>query len=120
MMIEAAGLNPVFEKKRAEFYRRSNERIEKIFNHINPNGILNSYDNKTATLLCNGTLYNVIVEWLQEGAAGNVLDYSLPIIIYNLNAFNLPHQKSELDEYTADMISDMEQFDSSIFKEVSR
>jgi hypothetical protein len=104
--------------KRAEFYRKSNERIERIFNFINPKGLLEDYDNKTAAIICNGTLYNVIVEWLQDGASGNVLDYSLPIIIYNLNAFNLTYQKSDLNEYTNKIVLDMERIDSSIFKEV--
>lgn len=118
-MIEAAGLNPIFEKKRAEFYKRSNERIEKIFNYINSDGLLGDYDNKTAAILCNGTLYNVIVDWLQEGASGRVLDYSLPIITFNLNAFKIEYQRNELNEYIDKMLSDLEAFDTSIFKEVT-
>jgi hypothetical protein len=119
MMIEAAGLNPKFEKKRAEFYGSSNDRVEKIFLYLNSEWQLADYDSKIAALLCNGTIYSVITEWLQNGAQGNVMDYVIPIVTYNLNAFNIKYQREDLDRYIDKMIRDMEKMDFTIFKEVT-
>lgn len=118
MMIEAAGLNPKFEAKRAEFYKKSTERISTLFDHIHMKGTNYQYDSKIAALICNGTLYSVITEWLQEGASGQVLDYAYPIIIYNLNAYKIEFTDDELSEYVDRVLLDLQNFDSQIFKEV--
>lgn len=118
MMVEAVASNPAFEKKRAELYKRSNQRIEAIFNQLHSLGQLLEYDSKTYAIICNGTMYNVIVDLLQGGIEGKITDYAYPITIYNLNAFQLSYDKSIVSGYIEKMISDMELFDTSIWGRV--
>lgn len=108
MIIEAVGLNQTFEQKRAEIFRKSHERIEKIFVDMNSGGTLKTYDPWVATLLCNGTLYSVIDDWLQGEGKTNLVDYAYPIIVFNLNAFKIQYEKSDVENYISEMIADME------------
>lgn len=117
MLIEAVGLNTVFEQKRAELYRRSNQRITEVFDRIHSGGQLLEYDSKTFAVICNGTMYNVIIEWLQEGVQGNITDYIYPVVIYNLNAFCLEYDKEEVITYIRTMTAQMEDFINRYEKE---
>lgn len=108
MIVEAAGLNPEFELKREEIYKKSHERIVKRFIKMNSNGFLKSVDPWTATLLCNGTLYSVINDWLQGDGKTNLIDYAYPIIIFNLNAFKITYDETEVQGYINEMIIEME------------
>lgn len=108
LMVEAAGLNPVFEAKRAEIFRRSNERIEKIFETMKSNGFSAPYNTRTCALLCNGTLYHVINDWLLRDSNRMLTGYAYPIVIYNLNAFQLDYQKLQVIQYIDEMMMDME------------
>lgn len=110
MMIEAAGLNPLFEKKRAEIFRKSNDRIERIFEKLKSQGFKTSYDAKTCALICNGTLYYVITDWLQGNCQNQLIDYAYPIITYNLNAFKLEYQEDQVIQYINEMMAEMEKY----------
>lgn len=107
LMIEAAGFNPVFESKRFEILKRSNEKIEKIFSGLKKMGLLSIADAKTCAVLCNGTMYSVIANWLQENNDKKLTDYILPIVIFNLNAFQIEYNPNDLINYINEMLNDM-------------
>jgi Transcriptional regulator len=109
MIVEAVGLNPEFEVKREEIYRQSHERIVKRFIKMNSSGYIKNIDPWIATLLCNGTLYSVINDWLQGDGKTNLVEYAYPIILFNLNAFKIPYDESEVQGYINDMIIKMEE-----------
>lgn len=108
LMIEAAGFNPVFENKRCEILKRSDERIEKIFSGLKKMGLLSIADAKTCAILCNGTMYSIITNWLQEDDNQKLTNYILPIVIFNLNAFQIEYNQNDLVNYINEMLSDME------------
>lgn len=108
MIVEAAGLNPLFELKRAEIFRKSNERIVKRFIKMHDKGSIES-DPWVATLLCNGTLYSVINEWLQSDDRKNLVDYAYPIVTFNLNAFKFPYKEADVKASIDEMILQMEE-----------
>lgn len=108
MFVEAAGLNPVFEEKRSQLIMKSNERIDQVFSNLNKSGQLNLSDTKLAALLCNGTMYSVIVDWLQRNDETLLLDYAYEIICYNLNALNIDHEEIKVREYIRKTVIDME------------
>lgn len=108
LMIESAGFNPVFESKRCEILKRSDERIEKIFSGLKKMGLLSIADAKTCAILCNGTMYSIITNWLQESNDKKLTDYILPIVMFNLNAFQIQYNQNDLVNYINEMLDDME------------
>lgn len=114
LMVEAAGFNPVFELKRAEIINKSHKRIVRCFINMNNSGELINSDPWVATLLCNGTLYSVIDNWLQGDGKTNLLDYAYSIITFNLNAFKIDYKESEVRTYIGEMISEMDKHYNSL------
>ena len=114
MIIEAVGHNPTFELKRAEIFRKSHERIVKRFVKMNSKGSLKTIDPWIATLLCNGTLYSVIDDWLQGEGKTNLVDYAYPIITFNLNAFKISYEELDVQTYISEMIIEMEKHYSDL------
>ena len=110
MMIEATGLNPLFEKKHAEIFDKSNLRIEHIFEILKAHGFPAAYDAKTCALICNGTLYYVINDWLHRDSSKKLTDYAFPIVTYNLNAFKLEYREEQVHVYIDEMMTEMEKF----------
>lgn len=108
LMIEGIGNNPRFEKKRLEIFRNSNERIERVFKGLSSQRLLDISDLKIATLLCNGTMYHVIMDWLQGERTVKLTDYSYQIITFNLNAFKINYQNSDVKLYINDMLEELE------------
>lgn len=108
MMIEAAGMNPKFLEKRAGIFKKSDERIERIFSSLEEIGFKSPYDPKTGALICNGTLYYIIIDWLHGDCRNKLTDYAKPITIYNLNAFRLDHDEGDVAGYIEEMLYEME------------
>lgn len=110
MLIEAPGFDPLFEKKRAHTFHKSNERVEHIFKNLCKHGHVHIQDTKTAALLCNGSLYSVVMEWLQQNRTQPLTEYAYPIIIFNLNAFQLKYVEEMVQTYITETISDIDTF----------
>lgn len=108
MIVEAAGLNPAYEIKRNEIFNKSHERIVKNFVNMNSNGKLKTADPWIATLLCNGTLYSVITNWLYSDGKTNLVDNAFQIITFNLNAFKIPYEEADVQKYIDEIIAEME------------
>lgn len=108
LIVEAAGFNQVFDQKRSEIFAKSNARIEQIFITITAKGALKSTDPRLAAIICNGTMYSVIIDWLQGNGTNHLLAYVKPVIVYNLNALGIPYDEGKVDFYIQEMISEME------------
>lgn len=107
LMVEAVGFNPKFEKKRQDILNNSNERIEQIFKLLQRD--LNIDNPKLYAIMCNGTMYSIIMDWLQGSSSEKLTDYLFQIVTYNLNAFRLEYSISEVEGYISGMISEMEE-----------
>ncbi len=108
LIIEGIGKNQTFLKKREEIFENSNDRIEKIFTELCQNGLLDIPDVKTGTLLCNGSMYSVIIDCLQHERASKLTDYSYQIITFNLNAFKLDYHTYDVKLYISEMIEELD------------
>lgn len=107
-MVETAGMVPSFETKRSELFKQSNHRVELIFENLIKNKKLEYSNPRTAALLCNGTMYSIIMDWLLGIDKKKLTDYALPIINYNLNAFKIKYSEPEVKEYIKETIMDMD------------
>jgi len=108
MIIEAVGFDAAFAEKRNEIFNQSYERIVKTFIGMKKSGTITNYDPWVATLLCSGTLYSIVDEWLQSELKTNLVDYAFPVIVFNLNAFGINYNDTEVKQYISEMLSDIE------------
>lgn len=107
MMVEAAGLHPRFEQKRAEIINQSNERIVTLFTRMKQHGKLSTADARIAALLCNGTQYSIVMDWLQRETTESLTDFAFPIITYNLNAFKIPYADLDVNQYITETLTEV-------------
>ncbi len=99
MMVEAVGLNPVFEKKRTEATRMfvdfSAEEMRKLIKL----GKLEDMDVEVVSMAFIGTIYNVTLEWFSQASERKLTDCAYPLIKYNLQAFKIDFNENEIKEY---------------------
>ncbi len=98
MLIEAVGLNPRFEQKRAANNKRFSVLLEEFFGEMQRKGIINLPNIKIAAISFMGSVYTFITDWLQEEAAIDPVEYSYPLIVYNLQALGIKFEENEIRE----------------------
>ncbi|MCX7921433.1 MAG: TetR/AcrR family transcriptional regulator [Clostridia bacterium] len=104
MMIEAVGLNPNFEHKRVQSTRRFSDYMEQFFESLKREGHINFPDIAIASTAYIGTIYNVIMRWLQESNENSLTEYAYPLIVYNLQALNLDFSEDEVRKNIRDAL----------------
>lgn len=92
MLIEAVGLNDTFELKRASVMEKYTDVISAHFIELSaqnnmslPEGTLHIF-----SVCFMGTLYNVVMNWLQTGAKSDLMEAAYGLSLYNLRAI-APH-----------------------------
>lgn len=98
MLIEAVGLNPRFEQKRAANNKRFSVLLEEFFSEMQKKGIINLPSIKIAAISFMGSVYTFITDWLQEEDAADPVEYAYPLIIYNLQALGIKFDEKEIRE----------------------
>jgi len=53
-----------------------------------------------------GTLYNVIMEWLQNNSPNNLTDSAYALTIYNLQALKIDYDDNKVKEGIAEILSE--------------
>ncbi|MBC8062492.1 MAG: TetR/AcrR family transcriptional regulator [Clostridiaceae bacterium] len=96
MLIEAVGLNPRFERKRAEVTQKYVNYTAGYFEQMKQCNNVSIPDVKICSLAFIGTLYNVIMEWLQNASSISLTDYAYALIIYNLQALKIDYTDSQV------------------------
>lgn len=92
MLIEAVGLNPKFERKRAEITGKYVEYTAGYFELMKQNENVNIPDVKICSLAFIGTLYNIILDWLNNNPTNSLTDYAYALTIYNLQALKIEYK----------------------------
>ena len=92
MLIEAVGLNPRFERKRAEVTRKYVNYTAGAFEQMKQWADVSIPDVRICSIAFIGTLYNVIMEWLQEDSINSLTDYAYALTIYNLQALKIDYK----------------------------
>jgi AcrR family transcriptional regulator len=96
MLIGSVGLNPHFEKKRTADHQRISLVFEKIFEKLLQKRAISVPDAKVAAILFTGSIYAVIIHWLQENRPIDLVDFAFPLIVYNLQALGIKCNDPEM------------------------
>lgn len=89
MLISAVGLSPEFEKKRTADHQKISLIFEEIFKGLLQKKVIKVPDAKMAAVLFTGSIYSIITYWLQENTMNDLLVFTVPLIVYNLQALGI-------------------------------
>jgi len=105
MLIEAVGLNPDFERKRAEVTQKFVNYTAGYFEKMKEYNNVSIPDVKICSLAFIGTLYNVIMDWLQNDSSNSLTDYSYALTIYNLQALRIDYKEDRVQTGISDILT---------------
>lgn len=105
VLIEAVGINPHFEQKRAANNRRFLLILEEILGELKEKGIINVPNVKVAALSFMGSVYTLIINWLQEEDNINPIEYAYPLSVYNMQALNLLFDAKQAGEIIGQILN---------------
>jgi AcrR family transcriptional regulator len=105
MLIEAVGLNPKFERKRAEVTKKYVNYTAEAFEQMKQWVNVSIPDVRICSTAFIGTLYNVIMEWLQDNSANNLTDYAYALTIYNLQALKIDFKDNQVKAGIAEILN---------------
>jgi AcrR family transcriptional regulator len=91
MLIGSVGLNPQFEKKRTADYQKISLVFEEIFRELLQKRAIRVPDPKVAAILFTGSIFSLITNWLQEDNPRELVAYTQPLIVYNLQALGVQY-----------------------------
>lgn len=106
ILIEAVGLNPRFEHKRTEIMRQSANRMKTLFDFLIEKGYISTPDSMVAALAYDGTMLNIVLNWLQNSETTDLTKFAFPLAIYNLQALNIQFHPDEVDNYIAEFLEE--------------
>ncbi len=89
MLIRAVGLSPEFERKRTADHQKISLVFEEIFKGLLQKKVINVPDAKIAAVLFTGSIYSIITYWLQESTTNDLVEFTVPLIVYNLQALGI-------------------------------
>jgi len=96
MLISSVGLNPTFEKKRTADHQKISLVFEEIFKSLLQKKAIRVPNAKVAAILFTGSIYAIITHWLQEDTPIDLVEFTLPLIIYNLQALGIQSNGNQL------------------------
>jgi AcrR family transcriptional regulator len=105
LLIEAVGLNPRFEQKRSDVTQKFVDYTAKNFERLKLSGRVSIPDVKIFSLAFIGTLYNVIMQWLQNTSNNKLTDYAYALTIYNLQALKIDYNDNKVKEAILEVLS---------------
>ena len=103
MLIGSIGLNHQFEKKRTADHQKISLVFEEIFDMLLQKGAIRIPDAKVAAILFAGSIYSIIIHWLQVEPPSDLVEFALPLIIYNLQALGIQCDESHLQTIQAEI-----------------
>jgi AcrR family transcriptional regulator len=108
MLVEAAGLNPEFAKRRWESIQASSDTMAEWF-RIFKNGAtpVNIPDEKVAALAFNGTFYYLVIDWAEGSNDVLLTDHAYALSVYNLQALRVSFEEEEIRTYVKEMLEEL-------------
>ncbi len=104
MLIEAVGLNPHFEQKRAANNKRFSGILEEIIVQLQEKGIINVPNAKVAAVSLMGSVYTLIIDWLNDDEDTNPVEYAYPLTVYNMQALNMKFEPERVQQIIEDIL----------------
>ncbi|MDP4183080.1 MAG: TetR/AcrR family transcriptional regulator [Bacillota bacterium] len=89
MLIDAVGLNPQFEAKRAEVTNKFINITAGHFKELKQNSMIKIADVEVSAMAFIGTINMILVEWLQSDNSKRLTDFAYTLIVYNLQALGI-------------------------------
>jgi len=109
LMIEAVGLNPRFEQKRAEITRKLCEQMEELFKMLMEKGFISIPDPKIAALAYEGS-YNVVNYSLQQNdEKTDFTKHAYALAVYNLQALKIEFEHDKVTQYIKYILQELNQ-----------
>lgn len=109
MLIEAAGVNPTFQKMRFDSIKESSSTVENWFKRFKTNHAVNIPDEKTAALIYEGSFYYLISDWLESDQAIKLTDSGYALCIYSLQALKISFEDSDIRQYITEVLEELTQ-----------
>jgi len=98
MFIEAVGLNPNFERKRTEVTQKYVTYTAGYFEEMKQSHKVSIPDVKICSLAFIGTLFNLIMDWLQNTSPYSLTDCAYTLTVYNLQALKIDYTDGQVKE----------------------
>jgi AcrR family transcriptional regulator len=89
MLISSVGLSAEFEKKRIADHQKISLVFEEIFRRLLEKKVIRVPNAKMAAVLFTGSIYSIITHWLQESTTSDLVEFTVPLIAYNLQALGI-------------------------------
>jgi AcrR family transcriptional regulator len=105
LLIEAVGLNSKFEKMRYEVTHKYVTYTAEHFQKMQKCENIKIADVKIFSLAFIGTLYNVIMEWLQSDTSTGLTECAYALTIYNLQALGVAYNDENVKRGIADILN---------------
>jgi Transcriptional regulator len=109
MLIEAAGLNPEFNKIRWESIRQSWESMEERFQKFitRCKTPVKIPDARVASLAFNGSMYYLVLDWAEGNQETDLTDSAFALSVYNLQAIKVSFEEAEIKQYVKELLDDL-------------
>ncbi|MDF2937910.1 MAG: transcriptional regulator TetR family [Paenibacillaceae bacterium] len=111
MLVEAAGVNPAFQKMRMESIKVSSGAMERWFTRFAASGSANIPDVKAAALIYVGSFYYLIQDWLESEQELKLTDSGYALCIYSLQALGITFKEEDIRRYIAEVLEELSQGD---------
>lgn len=108
MLIEAVGLNPEFEMKRADSIKESCRNLEEWFRLFKARHPVHIPDERLAALAFESTFTYVVIDWLQSAGKVKLTDTAYALAVYNLQALRVPFEAADLQRYVKEVLNELE------------
>ena len=105
MLIGSVGLNPQFEKKRTADHQKISIIFEEIFCKLLQKRAISVPDARLAAILFTGSIYSIIINWLQEDRPIDLVEFTFPLIVYNLQALGIKYNDYEIKTINRTLIN---------------
>ncbi|MFA6308925.1 MAG: TetR/AcrR family transcriptional regulator [Clostridia bacterium] len=86
MLIESVGLNQRFEAKRLANNTRFSKIIEDVLQDLMDRGVISLPNAHVAAMSFMGSVYTMIIDWLQGDGKTSATEFAYPLAVYNLRA----------------------------------
>ncbi len=107
MLMEAASINPEFQKIRAESIKESCQTMERWFKRFKVCHPVNIPDERTAALIFEGSFYYLINEWLESDSSVRLTDSGYALCIYTLQALNISFEEEAINRYIKEVLDEL-------------
>ena len=108
MLMEAAAVNPEFQRVRAESMRESAQDMTIWFERFKLHEAVNIPDARVAALIYEGSFYYLIDDWLESDASVHLTDYGYSLCVYNLQAMKIPFEEESVRQYINEVIKELD------------